>query len=119
MSGVTKIDGAARFDDAPGAAGGGGRPHGVSGGDGSAAAAANAAAAKEAPASSAAASMATTAPVASVPSPCTNVCRIDARTGWCEGCRRTRDEIAGWRKFDDDAKRAVLARLAARRTASA
>nr|WP_231752010.1 DUF1289 domain-containing protein [Burkholderia sp. MSMB1498] len=56
---------------------------------------------------------------ASVPSPCTNVCRIDARTGWCEGCRRTRDEIAGWRKFDDDAKRAVLARLAARRTASA
>ncbi|AOJ70238.1 MULTISPECIES: DUF1289 domain-containing protein [Burkholderia] len=103
MSGVTKIDGAARFDDAPGAAGGGDRPHGVSGGDGSAAAA----------------SMATTAPVASVPSPCTNVCRIDARTGWCEGCRRTRDEIAGWRKFDDDAKRAVLARLAARRTASA
>ncbi|WP_425394110.1 DUF1289 domain-containing protein [Burkholderia singularis] len=52
---------------------------------------------------------------AGVPSPCTNVCRIDELTGWCAGCRRTRDEIAGWRSFDDDAKRAVLARLAARR----
>ncbi|KVE33254.1 hypothetical protein WS68_12610 [Burkholderia sp. TSV86] len=51
---------------------------------------------------------------AGVPSPCTNVCRIDELTGWCAGCRRTRDEIAGWRGFDDDAKRAVLARLAAR-----
>ncbi|AJY40959.1 DUF1289 domain-containing protein [Burkholderia humptydooensis] len=54
-------------------------------------------------------------PNAGVPSPCTNVCRIDAGTGWCEGCRRTRDEIAGWRKLDDDAKRIVLARIAARR----
>ncbi|MCS3395038.1 DUF1289 domain-containing protein [Burkholderia thailandensis] len=56
-------------------------------------------------------------PTTGVPSPCTNVCRIDAKTGWCEGCRRTRDEIAGWRKLDDDAKRAVLARIAARQAA--
>ncbi|KXF61141.1 hypothetical protein AQ476_07440 [Burkholderia thailandensis] len=58
-----------------------------------------------------------TTPTTGVPSPCTNVCRIDAKTGWCEGCRRTRDEIAGWRKLDDDAKRAVLARIAARQAA--
>ncbi|KGW66593.1 DUF1289 domain-containing protein [Burkholderia pseudomallei] len=56
-------------------------------------------------------------PSGGVPSPCTNVCRIDARTGWCEGCRRTRDEIAAWRKLDDDAKRTVLARIATRRAA--
>jgi uncharacterized protein len=42
-----------------------------------------------------------------VPSPCINVCRMDASTGWCEGCLRTIDEIAGWSLFDDDAKRAV------------
>ena len=44
---------------------------------------------------------------AAVPSPCINVCRMDASTGWCEGCLRTIDEIAGWSSFDDDAKRAV------------
>jgi len=32
---------------------------------------------------------------------------MDASTGWCEGCLRTIDEIAGWSLFDDDAKRAV------------
>jgi predicted Fe-S protein YdhL (DUF1289 family) len=42
-----------------------------------------------------------------VPSPCINVCKMDASTGWCEGCLRTIDEIAGWSTFDDDAKRAV------------
>lgn len=40
-------------------------------------------------------------------SPCISVCRMDASTGWCEGCLRTLDEIAGWSLFDDDAKRAV------------
>jgi uncharacterized protein len=43
----------------------------------------------------------------SVPSPCISVCRMDASTGWCEGCLRTIDEIAGWSTFDDEAKRAV------------
>ena len=43
----------------------------------------------------------------SVASPCISVCRMDASTGWCEGCLRTIDEIAGWSLFDDDAKRAV------------
>ncbi|CAB3661997.1 DUF1289 domain-containing protein [Paraburkholderia rhynchosiae] len=49
-----------------------------------------------------------------VPSPCINVCRMDASTGWCEGCLRTIDEIAGWSMFDDDAKRAVWDALDAR-----
>ncbi|NPT40947.1 DUF1289 domain-containing protein [Paraburkholderia sp. 1N] len=44
---------------------------------------------------------------AAVPSPCISVCKMDASTGWCEGCLRTIDEIAGWSSFDDDAKRAV------------
>jgi predicted Fe-S protein YdhL (DUF1289 family) len=42
-----------------------------------------------------------------VVSPCINVCRMDASTGWCEGCLRTIGEIAGWSSFDDDTKRAV------------
>ncbi|MBN3816563.1 DUF1289 domain-containing protein, partial [Paraburkholderia sp. Se-20369] len=50
-------------------------------------------------------------PESTVASPCTGVCKIDPRTEWCAGCLRTRDEIKGWRASDDDAKRAVLARL--------
>ena len=50
-----------------------------------------------------------------MPSPCINVCRMDASTGWCEGCLRTIDEIAGWSLYDDDEKRAVWDTLEARR----
>jgi len=49
-----------------------------------------------------------------VPSPCTQVCRIDGRTGWCAGCRRSLDEIARWRDMDDDERRRVWRRIAAR-----
>ena len=52
-----------------------------------------------------------------VPSPCTQVCAIDAGTGWCAGCMRTVDEIAAWGSLDDDGKRAVWQQLPARRAA--
>ena len=54
-------------------------------------------------------------PVATVPSPCTNVCKIDPTTGWCEGCARTLDEIAAWSTLSDDTKLDVWDALAARR----
>ena len=50
-----------------------------------------------------------------VTSPCTNVCAIDAATGWCAGCLRTIDEIAAWGGLDNAARRAVRKRLPARR----
>lgn len=51
----------------------------------------------------------------SVPSPCINVCRMDATSGLCEGCLRTIDEIAGWAAAPDDKKRLILAAVAQRR----
>ena len=54
-----------------------------------------------------------------VPSPCTDVCRIDPASGWCEGCLRTIDEIAAWGALDDGAKREVWKRLPDRRQALA
>ncbi|PCE25886.1 DUF1289 domain-containing protein [Paraburkholderia acidicola] len=51
---------------------------------------------------------------ASVPSPCIDVCRMNAATGWCEGCLRTIDEIAGWSSFDDTRKHAVWDAIEAR-----
>ncbi|MBL8324873.1 MAG: DUF1289 domain-containing protein [Rubrivivax sp.] len=53
-----------------------------------------------------------------VPSPCVNVCRMNAASGLCEGCLRTLDEVAAWSQLPDDAKRAVWAELAARRAAA-
>ena len=51
-----------------------------------------------------------------VPSPCINLCRMSAASGYCEGCLRTIGEIAGWSQYSDIQKRAVLARLPARKT---
>ena len=50
-----------------------------------------------------------------VPSPCTSVCRMNARTGWCEGCFRNIDEIIAWSTMPDDGKRRVWQLLPARR----
>ncbi|MHB1198279.1 MAG: YbaK/EbsC family protein [Polaromonas sp.] len=44
---------------------------------------------------------------ADVPSPCISVCRMSEVTGLCEGCFRTRDEIAAWSCADDDSKRRI------------
>ena len=53
-----------------------------------------------------------------VASPCINVCQIDPRTGLCEGCLRTLDEIAAWGVLDNGQKRAVWKQLPKRRAAS-
>jgi len=53
-----------------------------------------------------------------VASPCISVCVMDRATGLCSGCLRTLDEIASWSALDDDARRAIVARLPARRAAS-
>lgn len=51
------------------------------------------------------------------PSPCLGICLMDPWTRMCRGCLRTIDEIAGWYAATPDEKRAVMARLAARRAA--
>lgn len=49
-----------------------------------------------------------------VPSPCISVCRMDAATGWCEGCFRTIDEIREWSRSGDAAKLLVWQAIEAR-----
>ncbi len=46
-----------------------------------------------------------------VASPCNKVCRIDANTGWCEGCLRTLHEIGAWSQLDDADRREVVIQL--------
>nr|WP_250808915.1 DUF1289 domain-containing protein [Neorhizobium tomejilense] len=47
-------------------------------------------------------------------SPCTLVCSIDLKTGYCFGCGRTRDEIAAWMDYTDVERRALMEALPAR-----
>ena len=54
-----------------------------------------------------------------VASPCVSVCVMDPASGLCRGCLRTLDEIASWISLDDDARRAIVASLPARRAAFA
>ena len=47
-------------------------------------------------------------------SPCINVCNIGP-AGWCSGCYRTIEEIAGWVRLDAAGQWAVVRACEARR----
>ncbi|MFA5949525.1 MAG: DUF1289 domain-containing protein [Hyphomicrobium sp.] len=46
--------------------------------------------------------------------PCINVCRIDPVSGYCEGCRRSRNEIARWSSITDAERRSIMDELKTR-----
>ena len=50
-------------------------------------------------------------------SPGSSVCRMNAATALCEGCFRTRDEIAAWGNAGDDAKLVTWAHIEGRMAA--
>ena len=52
-----------------------------------------------------------------VPSPCINICRLDAR-GLCVGCRRSMNEIAEWPDASEVRRREILAGLVRRAVSS-
>ena len=52
-----------------------------------------------------------------IESPCIGVCVIDERSGLCEGCLRTLDEVALWGSSSPEQRDAILQRVARRRSA--
>ena len=50
-----------------------------------------------------------------IPSPCVNICKMDAKSGLCQGCLRTIDEITVWSRLDDAGRQHILANVARRR----
>ena len=44
-------------------------------------------------------------------SPCVRVCLLDPETGLCEGCGRTREEIAAWYGLSEEERLAIMAGL--------
>ena len=49
-----------------------------------------------------------------IESPCILVCSIDLKTGYCFGCGRTGNEIAGWISMSSQQRREIMGELAAR-----
>lgn len=52
---------------------------------------------------------------ASSQSPCINICQMDEASGWCKGCLRSIEEIAGWSQLSEQQRKAVLLLLPQRR----
>ena len=52
--------------------------------------------------------------VAGVPSPCVDICQLDAR-GLCIGCRRTIEEITEWSRASEARRREILRDVAGRK----
>lgn len=50
-------------------------------------------------------------------SPCIKICKIDETTGLCEGCLRSRREIAIWSSISDTERRRIMGELKVRRRA--
>ena len=48
------------------------------------------------------------------PSPCIQICKMDAATNLCIGCGRTLSEIAGWGGMNDTQRAAVWEKLPSR-----
>jgi len=48
--------------------------------------------------------------------PCIDICTLDSAGRQCLGCGRTLEEIGAWGSLDEAARRAIMIRLAKRRT---
>jgi len=46
--------------------------------------------------------------------PCVQICVIEPESGLCIGCLRSRDEIAGWSRMTNEARRALMGELPSR-----
>lgn len=50
-----------------------------------------------------------------IATPCVQVCVVDGESGLCLGCYRTLAEVAGWTRFNDAERSALMAELPGRR----
>jgi predicted Fe-S protein YdhL (DUF1289 family) len=55
------------------------------------------------------------APPKAIATPCIQVCMVDGASGLCLGCFRTLPEIAGWSRFTDAERSALMIELPTRR----
>ena len=54
-------------------------------------------------------------PLRRVMSPCIGICTLDAKSGFCLGCKRTIAEIGRWQMLEDPERQAIIDQLASRK----
>ncbi len=54
-------------------------------------------------------------PPRAIATPCVKVCIVDPESNLCLGCQRTLMEIAGWARFSEEEREALMAELPGRR----
>ena len=52
--------------------------------------------------------------MSAIQTPCVQVCFIDTKSELCQGCGRSRVEIADWTKYSDMQRSKIMASLPAR-----
>jgi predicted Fe-S protein YdhL (DUF1289 family) len=55
--------------------------------------------------------------MATIVTPCINVCVLDPETGLCRGCARTVDEIASWATMSEADRKKIMLELPQRQRA--
>jgi predicted Fe-S protein YdhL (DUF1289 family) len=55
-------------------------------------------------------------PPRAIATPCVKVCVVDGESGLCLGCYRQLSEVAGWSRFSDAERAAIMAELPSRRS---
>ena len=54
-------------------------------------------------------------PPAPIKTPCVQVCVVDGESGLCLGCYRKLSEVAGWARYSELEREAIMAELPQRR----
>jgi predicted Fe-S protein YdhL (DUF1289 family) len=49
--------------------------------------------------------------MATIETPCEQICIVDAPSGLCRGCGRSPDEIGRWTAYNDGERRRIMAEL--------
>ncbi|QDK24551.1 DUF1289 domain-containing protein [Leptospira weilii] len=48
-------------------------------------------------------------------SPCNKICIMDSKSGYCQGCFRTIDEIGNWSRYSDAERENLFLKLKVRK----
>lgn len=46
-----------------------------------------------------------------IETPCIKICQVNQKSGLCEGCKRTLEEISNWIYYSDEQRKKIIEEL--------